>query len=71
MTGVPAPKPKAYPAWREIAAELARGTDLEKALELAHELNCALKEQSILPQEEDSPTGGRTNGPTTVQQVGA
>ena len=52
MTGVPAPKPKAYRPWREIAAELASAKDPQKAWELAHELTCALKEQMSRPEEE-------------------
>jgi hypothetical protein len=52
MTGVPAPKPNAYRPWSEIAAELASVRDLAKALELAHELNCALAQQSSVPEKE-------------------
>jgi hypothetical protein len=55
MTGVPAPEPKAYCPWREIAAELASEKDLAKALELAHELNCVLKEQLLGCPEEENP----------------
>jgi hypothetical protein len=52
MTGVPAPKPNLYRPWREIAAELASEKDLSKALELAHELSCALALQSSVREEE-------------------
>ena len=51
MTGVPSPKPNTYRPWREIAAELAAVKDLGKALELAHELNCALAQQSVHEKE--------------------
>jgi hypothetical protein len=61
MTGVPAPKPKAYRPWHEITAELATVKDLSKALELAHELSCALKQQSLVrPEETNSPSGDLT-----------
>jgi hypothetical protein len=45
MTGVPAFRPKAHRPWREIAAELASEKDRARVLELARELNSALKEQ--------------------------
>jgi hypothetical protein len=48
MTGV-------YRPWREIAAELASGKELAKALELAHELNCAMESQGFGPEEERQP----------------
>ena len=54
MTGVPAPKPNLYRPWREIAAELASEKDLSKALELAHELSCALALQSTVREEENA-----------------
>jgi hypothetical protein len=60
MTGVPAPKPKAYRPWGEIAAELASVRDLAKALELAHELNCALAQQSSAPEVEKAARSSMT-----------
>jgi hypothetical protein len=51
MTGVPAPKPTLYRPWREIAAELASEQDLERAFELAHELQYALALQSSVRED--------------------
>jgi hypothetical protein len=58
MTGVPAPKPRVCRPWHEIAAELGTVKDLSKALELTHELDCALKAQSLVRPE--GPTGDLT-----------
>jgi hypothetical protein len=51
MTGVPSPKPKLYRLWRQVAVELASVKDPAIALELAHELNCALAQQSSVPED--------------------